>query len=234
MTVSRKEKAKASWRAAKRRCYDKNTKAYKDYGAKGIKMSDEWKNSFEAFYRDMGDRPKKHTLDRIDRNKGYTKDNCRWASHTIQNVNKDHKKSKTGFLNIHKNINGYIVHISREKYRRTRYRIKTIDEAIKIRDCWIKEYEEDRQKWIENTLNNSYSYREEKAHPLPSTSHKYIRKRNGKYIAIVFIKNIIRSSYSMKSINDAIKIRDEWLKEMEENEEEWIKNTINKNYKKEI
>lgn len=214
MTVSRKEKAKASWIAAKRRCYDKNSEAYKDYGARGIKMSGEWKNSFEAFYRDMGDRPKKHTLDRIDRDKGYTKDNCRWASHTMQNVNKSYKKSKTGFLNIHEDSNGYIVHISRENHRRLRHRINTIDEAIKIRDCWIKEYEENRQKWIEDTLNNSYSYREEKAHPLPSTSYKYIRKRNNKYIVVVSIKNNIRSSYGTKNINDAIKIRDEWLDEM--------------------
>lgn len=231
---SRKDKAKASWIAAKRRCYDEYRESYKHYGAKGIKMSEEWKNSFEAFYRDMGDRPKNHTLDRIDGTKGYSKSNCRWASHTTQNINRVHKKPTTGYVNIHEDRDGYSVQMSREKYKRARYGLKTINEAIEIRDSWIKEYEKDSQSWIEKTISNNYSYRKEKEHVLPSTSYKYIRERDNKYFAIVSIKKDIRSSYGMENINDAIKLRDEWLQEMKKDKEKWIENTINKNYKRKI
>lgn len=57
------------------------------YVSKDIKVCDAWVNDFMAFYRDMGDPPDGHTLDRIDGTKGYSKDNCRWATYTTQNQN---------------------------------------------------------------------------------------------------------------------------------------------------
>jgi len=48
-----------------------------------ITMDDRW-NDFVEFYKDMGDRPNGHTLDRIDNNKGYSKDNCRWTTNKQQ------------------------------------------------------------------------------------------------------------------------------------------------------
>ena len=52
-------------------------------------MCDEWKESFEAFYRDMGPRPSnEHSIDRKDNSKGYSKDNCRWATKKEQNNNR--------------------------------------------------------------------------------------------------------------------------------------------------
>jgi transcriptional regulator of acetoin/glycerol metabolism len=48
-------------------------------------MCEEWRNDFMAFYNDMGTRPTpKHSLDRIDNEKGYYKDNCRWVTKEVQ------------------------------------------------------------------------------------------------------------------------------------------------------
>lgn len=56
-------------------------------------MCDEWKNSFEAFYEHMGDRPIGKVLDRIDGTKGYKPGNCRWASLSLNSFN-SHKFKK--------------------------------------------------------------------------------------------------------------------------------------------
>lgn len=69
------------WRGMKVRCYDPNMVEYYRYGGRGITVCDEWKDSFEAFYRDMGDLPfPKAQIDRIDNDKGYYKENCRWVT----------------------------------------------------------------------------------------------------------------------------------------------------------
>lgn len=71
------------WVYMKRRCV-KDPK----YTSKGITVCDEWVDNFMQFYRDMGDIPSPdHTLDRIDGTKGYSKDNCRWATYKEQNHN---------------------------------------------------------------------------------------------------------------------------------------------------
>jgi hypothetical protein len=75
----------------KYRCNNPNFKQYKDYGGRGIKYCATW-DSFEIFLRDMGPRPKGKTLDRIDNERGYFADNCRWATRAEQGANKRDNK----------------------------------------------------------------------------------------------------------------------------------------------
>lgn len=76
------------WIGIKSRCYNPNVRIYPYYGGRGIGMSDEWRTSFEAFYRDMGDRPDGMSVDRMDNEKGYSKENCRWATASEQSYNR--------------------------------------------------------------------------------------------------------------------------------------------------
>lgn len=76
------------WNAMKQRCHNPNQSHYARYGGRGIKVCEEWRNSFAAFYRDMGNPPKdgqRWTLDRIDVFKGYEPGNVRWATYKQQN-----------------------------------------------------------------------------------------------------------------------------------------------------
>lgn len=68
-----------SWRAMKQRCYCPKNKDYHSYGGKGIKVDGEWRDSFIQFLSDMGERPSKdYSLDRIDPDWDYCKENCQW------------------------------------------------------------------------------------------------------------------------------------------------------------
>jgi hypothetical protein len=73
-----------TWATMKARCHNKNHKRYPLYGGRGISVCDRWLD-FENFVSDMGQKPsEKHSLDRIDNDKGYCPENCRWASQTEQ------------------------------------------------------------------------------------------------------------------------------------------------------
>lgn len=84
-----KSKEYKAWAKMKERCYNPNTERYLIYGGRGITVCDEWKNSFEKFYEDMGDKPSpQHSIDRINVDGNYEKDNCRWATEKEQALNK--------------------------------------------------------------------------------------------------------------------------------------------------
>lgn len=76
-----------TWRKMIKRCYDSEDKDYVNYGARGIKVCKEWISSFESFVNDLGKRPDGLSLDRVNVNWHYCKENCRWADKLTQTLN---------------------------------------------------------------------------------------------------------------------------------------------------
>ena len=75
------KKLYAVWVAMKQRCYNPNSHRYYNYGARGIRVDPTWVDSFLTFLSDMGSKPSsEYSLDRLDGDKDYTPENCRWAT----------------------------------------------------------------------------------------------------------------------------------------------------------
>jgi hypothetical protein len=79
-----------SWMSMKQRCHDKNHTFFHHYGGRGIKICKRWLR-FENFLADMGKRPIRKSLDRINPNGNYTPSNCRWATPLDQRHNRRKK-----------------------------------------------------------------------------------------------------------------------------------------------
>lgn len=90
------------WNDMKKRCINANSKSYKDYGGRGIKVCNRWLK-VENFIEDMfPDFQEGLSLDRIDNNKGYSKENCRWATKETQsrNTRKIRKNNTSGYRGV--------------------------------------------------------------------------------------------------------------------------------------
>lgn len=84
------------------RCTNSNHDHYQNYGGRGITISERWLSSFENFYQDMGDRPsKKHSIDRIDNDLGYSSENCKWSTNQEQSFN---RRKVKGCTSKYKNV----------------------------------------------------------------------------------------------------------------------------------
>lgn len=78
----------ASWRSMRTRCLVKTASNYHMYGGSGITIDERW-DDYRNFLLDMGRKPSlRHSIDRIDNAKGYSPENCRWATNHIQSRNK--------------------------------------------------------------------------------------------------------------------------------------------------
>lgn len=153
------------------RCNNPNSNGYKDYGGRGIKVCKEWENDFWAFETwsyENGYIPNNGlSLDRIDVNKGYSPDNCRWANKYVQAVN---RRPKT-LVNNGVTING--VTKSRSEWCKeygvwgstVRYREKnmgmTFEEALtaeKQREGNHTPVTKSKAKEVDKIVNNCKSY----------------------------------------------------------------------------
>lgn len=81
-------KAYRCWVSMIHRCENKGCRAYKNYGGRGITVCARWRDSFEAFFADMGPGEPGTWLERIDNSKGYSPDNCCWATTAQQARNR--------------------------------------------------------------------------------------------------------------------------------------------------
>lgn len=131
----------------KKRCYNSETKSFKNYGARWIRVCDEWLNDFEKFYEDMNPSYEAHakeywekntTIDRIDVNWNYCKENCRRATKKEQVENK-------------------------RKWKWKREKIYGLSERELAEKCWISYWSfryqlRDKLKWDMETLLNKYNY----------------------------------------------------------------------------
>lgn len=87
----------STWTDIQTRCYNQKTKAFSDYGGRGILVCDRWISSFENFLSDMGAKPSvNHSIERNDVNGNYEPGNCRWATKAEQARN----KRNTRFIEI--------------------------------------------------------------------------------------------------------------------------------------
>lgn len=129
-------KTRNSWRGMKERCDNPKNSHYPSYGGRGISYPDKWK-TLEGFLEDMGERPEGLSLERIDVNKDYAKDNCKWDTPGNQAFNITLKSNNTsGRSGVKLSANGekwiaFIGHNGEHNYLGT---YDTFEEAVAVRE----------------------------------------------------------------------------------------------------
>lgn len=134
---TRKNKLYSTYSNMKERCYNPKNKRYNNYGGRGITVCDRWLGiyGFSNFIEDMGERPEGYTLDRIDNDKGYSPENCRWATPHQQASNKRNNNEVIGVsYSSNKKIWAAELIVDGARHRKW---FKYYDDAVKCR----KEYE---------------------------------------------------------------------------------------------
>lgn len=138
-----------AWESMLERCYNANCRGYKNYGCRGIKVCDRWREKpygFSNFIKDMGPKPSYErtprggkpvwTLDRIDPNGDYSPENCRWATWLVQASNKRNSLDESGV----EFRNGLWIARHRTYNAVLRGNFKTKEMAEEAKRYWIKKY----------------------------------------------------------------------------------------------
>lgn len=128
----------SSWRHMKDRCDNPNHVEYHRYGGRGISYTTIW-SSYAAFVGDMGERPTGLMLERIDNERGYYKENCRWATKAEQLLNKGiYENNASGFSGVHFCLaqKVWVARASKGRKRWQLYKGYSLGEAIAARKTW--------------------------------------------------------------------------------------------------
>lgn len=120
------------WVNMKTRCYNKNNINYKNYGNRGIIVCKRWLDNFDNFFEDMGFKPKGCTLDRVNNDKEYSKENCRWATIHQQCANRRSSNNVVGVFYIPRD-DKWAAQLMVNSKLVLHERFKTIEEAIVAR-----------------------------------------------------------------------------------------------------
>ena len=127
------------WSGIKARCQNPKAKLYYKYGGRGITVCARWQ-IFENFLEDMGNRPTPyHIINRKDTDKGYYKENCRWATRSEQTHNqKLSSTNRSGIRGVHfiKRENNWVAFVHKGHHRETLYHGKDFFEACCARKSW--------------------------------------------------------------------------------------------------
>lgn len=124
-----------AWRGMRNRCNCKSAGSYARYGGRGIKICLRWE-SFENFFADMGPRPSpNHSLDRINNDDHYYKENCRWATQSEQSLNQ-RRVPPSGVSGVHSKRKGWHAVYSREGREVSLYFGEDFFEAVCARRSW--------------------------------------------------------------------------------------------------
>lgn len=127
------------WEGMVQRCTNPKSYGYKSYGGRGITICERWlgKDGFLNFLSDMGEKPDKLTLDRIDVNGNYCKDNCHWADSSTQGFNtrlcKNNTSGRTG-VSWDKSRNRWCASIMKNFKKIHLGRFENFDDAVKARE----------------------------------------------------------------------------------------------------
>lgn len=125
------------WGSMNARCHNEKAANYYKYGAKGITVCDEWRFDFEPFLEwcNKNGYEEGLTLDRIDGEKGYSSDNCRWVTHEVQQHNKGIRDdNNTGYKGVCPHHSGkYRAYINRGGVRKNLGLYDDIEDAAKAR-----------------------------------------------------------------------------------------------------
>ena len=133
-----------TWHAMVTRCNNPKDKGYKNYGGRGITVCEEWLDikNFVVWAEQTHPNISGVSLDRIDNDKGYSPDNCRWANKTTQAINQRIKKNNTsGYVGVryHSRDGVWTAYISVNNTRKYIGSHKTKEEAVLARDNYIIE-----------------------------------------------------------------------------------------------
>lgn len=124
-----------AWNHMKDRCYNPNNTRYNDYGGRGITVCEAWRNSFEEFIADVGNRPNKFSsLDRINNEGNYEPGNVRWTSSTNQASNRRiSSRNTSGVAGVGFFEGKWYARIAYNKKSKHLGRFDSFDDAVKAR-----------------------------------------------------------------------------------------------------